>query len=61
MRCHLCKKGKATVHITHDPKPGDIVRIHLCSRCATKHRLDDPTCFSLADLLFAFKNNNPSR
>jgi protein arginine kinase activator len=53
MRCDLCKKADATVHITQDPKPGPVVTIHLCSRCAKKHGVNDPTGFSLADLLVA--------
>jgi protein arginine kinase activator len=59
MRCDLCKKAKATVHLSQDPRPmaGDIVRVHLCSRCAKKHGLDDPTGFSLADLLSGLRNN----
>ena len=56
MRCDLCKKAKATVHITQDSKPGPVVTIHLCSRCSEKHGVDDPTGFSLADLLFAGKD-----
>ncbi|MGZ8938739.1 MAG: hypothetical protein ACXW32_05950 [Limisphaerales bacterium] len=32
--------------------PGPIVTIHLCSRCSKKHGVDDPSAFSLADLLF---------
>ena len=60
MRCDLCQKGKATVHITQDPTPmpGEIVRVHLCERCAKKHGVDDPTGFSLADLLFVLKKKN---
>src|SRR4051812_21914636 len=42
MRCDLCKKHKASVHITQNPMPGDMVCINLCSRCARKHRVDDP-------------------
>jgi protein arginine kinase activator len=51
MRCDLCKKGKAAVHITQHPMRGDMVRINLCQPCARKHGVDDPTGFSLADLL----------
>ena len=53
MRCDLCKKADATVHITQDPMPGETLRIDLCSRCAEKQGVDDPTGFGLADLLFA--------
>ena len=53
MRCDLCKKAKATVHITQDPTPmpGDVVTIHLCEHCSKKHGVDDPTGLSLANLL----------
>jgi protein-arginine kinase activator protein McsA len=55
MRCDLCKRLKATVHVTQDPTPmpGEIIRIHLCSRCAHKYGLDDPFRFALDDLLRA--------
>lgn len=55
LRCDLCKKCKATVHVTQDPTPmpGEIVRIHLCTRCAQKYGLDDPLGFSLGGLLRA--------
>jgi protein arginine kinase activator len=53
MRCDLCKKADATVHITQAPKPGPVVTIHLCEHCSKKHGVDDPTGFSLADLLHA--------
>jgi hypothetical protein len=33
--------------------PGPTVIIHLCSRCAKKHGVNDPTGFGLADLLVA--------
>ena len=57
MRCDLCKKGKATVHITEDPRPGPVVTINLCSRCAKKHGVDDPTGFGLADLLSVLRKS----
>ena len=53
MRCDLCKKAKATVHITQDPTPmpGEIVRVHLCSRCSHKYHIDDPYGILLDDLM----------
>jgi protein-arginine kinase activator protein McsA len=56
MRCELCKKAKATIHISQDPVPGPVVTIHLCERCSQKHRINDPTGFGLADLLFALRH-----
>ena len=60
MKCSLCKKQRATVRVTHDPKPGEVVRVDLCQKCARKHGIDDPTGFSLADLLCAIRNKTDS-
>ena len=53
MKCGFCRKGKATVHITQNPMPGDTVRVNLCEKCARKHGLYDSDGFGLADLLLS--------
>ena len=50
MLCCLCKEREATVHLTQIA--GDKVqKVDLCEECAKEKGVNDPTGFSLADLL----------
>jgi protein arginine kinase activator len=50
MLCDLCKKNVATVHLTQLIE-GKTQKIDLCESCSKEKGVDDPTGFSLADLL----------
>ena len=50
MLCCICKDKEATVHLTQiagDKKQ----QVDLCEECAKTKGVDDPTGFSLADML----------
>jgi protein arginine kinase activator len=50
MLCNICKEKEATVHLTQIA--GDKVqKVDLCEDCAKHKGVNDPTGFSLADLL----------
>jgi len=50
MTCCVCKEKEATVHLTQIA--GDKVqKVDLCEACAKHKGVNDPTGFSLADLL----------
>ena len=50
MLCCVCKEREATVHLTQIV--GDqMQKVDLCKQCAEKKGVNDPTGFSLADLL----------
>lgn len=50
MLCCICKEREATVHLTQIA--GDkMQKVDLCEECAKKKGVNDPTGFSLADLL----------
>lgn len=50
MKCCVCKNREATVHLTQIA--GDKVhKVDLCEECAQSKGVNDPTGFSLADLL----------
>jgi len=50
MKCCVCKNREATVHLTQIA--GDKVhKVDLCEECAKNKGVNDPTGFSLADLL----------
>ncbi len=50
MVCTICKEREATVHLTQIS--GDkMQKVDLCSECAKTKGVNDPTGFSLADLL----------
>lgn len=50
MLCCVCKKKEATVHLTQIA--GDkMQKVDLCEACAKEKGVNDPTGFSLADLL----------
>lgn len=50
MKCCVCKEREATVHLTQIV--GDkMQKVDLCEECARNKGINDPTGFSLADLL----------
>ena len=50
MLCCICKEREATVHLTQIA--GDkMQKVDLCEECAKNKGVNDPTGFSLADLL----------
>jgi protein arginine kinase activator len=50
MMCCICKEKEATVHLTQIA--GDkMQKVDLCEECAKTKGVNDPTGFSLADLL----------
>ena len=54
MKCDLCAKTEATVHLTQTF--GDKSRrLDLCEDCAKTHGVNDPTGFSLATLFETVK------
>ena len=50
MLCMICKQNEAKVHLTQ-VDGGKIKKVDLCEDCAKAKGVDDPTGFSLADLL----------
>lgn len=50
MLCMVCKNNEAKVHLTQMIE-GKIKKVDLCEECAKSKGVDDPTGFSLADLL----------
>jgi protein arginine kinase activator len=50
MLCYICEKKEATFHLTQIA--GDSLKqADLCEQCARTKGVNDPTGFSLADLL----------
>ena len=50
MLCNVCEKNEAKVHLTQMVE-GKIRKVDLCEACAKEKGIDDPTGFSLADVL----------
>jgi len=50
MLCDICKQNEAKVHLTQIIE-GKTKKIDLCETCSKSKGVDDPTGFSLADLL----------
>ena len=50
MLCNVCEKNEAKVHLTQMVE-GKIRKVDLCEACAKDKGIDDPTGFSLADVL----------
>lgn len=50
MVCQLCKQKEATVHLTQIVED-EMKKLDLCETCAKQKGVNDPTGFSLADLL----------
>ena len=51
MVCDICKKNDATVHLTQIVEGNKLQKADLCESCAKDKGVQDPTGFSLADLL----------
>jgi protein-arginine kinase activator protein McsA len=41
MRCDVCKKRKAAIHVTQDLRLGESVCVDLCAKCAELERYDE--------------------
>ena len=50
MLCDICKQNQAKVHLTQMIE-GKTKKVDLCEECSKAKGVDDPTGFSLADLL----------
>ena len=50
MLCNVCEKNEAKVHLTQMVE-GKIRKVDLCETCAKDKGIDDPTGFSLTDVL----------
>ena len=50
MLCDICKENEAKVHLTQIVE-GKMQKVDLCESCAKEKGVQDPTGFSLADLL----------
>jgi protein arginine kinase activator len=50
MLCDICKQNVAKVHLTQI-QDGKTKKVDLCEECSKAKGVDDPTGFSLADLL----------
>lgn len=50
MLCCLCKEKEATVHLTLIAE-NELQKMGFCAECARTKGVNDPTAFSLADLL----------
>src|ERR1043166_4491736 len=50
MLCDICKQNVATVHLTQMVE-GKTKKVDLCEACSKEKGVDDPTGFSLTDLL----------
>ena len=51
MKCNICGNHEATVHLTQVVEEKVLRKIDLCETCAKTQGVNDPTGFSLADLL----------
>lgn len=51
MKCEMCRKHEATVHLTLVVEKESLRKVDLCESCANTHGVNDPTGFSLATLL----------
>src|ERR1700712_4830922 len=50
MNCDVCKTNQASVFLTQIVD-GKMQKVNLCEACSKEKGVDDPTGFSLADLL----------
>ncbi|MBN8246687.1 MAG: UvrB/UvrC motif-containing protein [Verrucomicrobia bacterium] len=50
MQCQFCKKNPAGVHLTQIVD-NEVKKVDLCEACAKEKGVNDPTIFSIADLL----------
>lgn len=54
MLCDICKKNEATIHLTQIVDGKKLQKADLCESCAKDKGVQDPTGFSLGDLLGDF-------
>lgn len=54
MKCDLCAKNEATVHVTQT-FGDEFKKVDLCEDCAKANGVNDPTGFSLVTLMEAAK------
>lgn len=59
MLCMICKQNEAKVHLTQ-MIDGKIKKVDLCEDCSKSKGVDDPTGFSLADLLLGLSSAQES-
>ncbi len=59
MKCNICAAEEATVHLVVMAE-GRSLEIDLCQACAAEKGANDPTGFSLPDLLSAVKASQRS-
>ena len=51
MKCDVCGKTPATVHLTQVVENKSIRKVDLCEDCAKAHGVNDPTELALVGLL----------
>jgi protein-arginine kinase activator protein McsA len=51
MRCELCKKRKATIHLTQNPMPEEAIRVDLCAKCVRDRGYDENDLSRMFELL----------
>ena len=56
MLCRICKAKQATVHLTMIAF-AKMRKVDLCEECAKTKGVNDPTGFSLADLLLGLSSS----
>ena len=62
MRCAICDQREATVHLTMiEGEKGNIRKMDLCEECAQTKGVNDPTGFSLYELLRGLPTPPPPR
>src|SRR4029453_1949983 len=49
-QCQFCKKAPATVHVTQIVE-NEVKKVDFCEACAKEKGVNDPTVFSIADML----------
>ncbi len=54
MLCCICNEKEATVHLTRIAGE-DMRRMDFCEKCAATKGINDPTGFSLADVLLGLQ------
>ncbi|MCC7518312.1 MAG: UvrB/UvrC motif-containing protein [Verrucomicrobiae bacterium] len=57
MKCHVCKTGDATVHLTQIVN-GKVQKVDLCEACAKEKGVTNPTELSISDLLFGLEQED---
>lgn len=54
MKCELCKKNEATVHLKQ-ASDGKVREVHLCEECAAEKGFDVQSPLALTDFLFGLE------